>query len=282
MLSLLLCAPGARRPRALAMAEALARHAGARVLTCWADSPYASGERDAAAADGAVFLDCDPETLSSRELAVPGFHLYSAAYLGRPLRELADWHGSRGGAGHFERMLPSLAGHAAADWCLLPPAWTGDYDAQSPFLRSPRPSLGVQLELCLHSQVRALQREYLLPGRRSFDLVFALETRTHVDLVRRVRGLWGWYAPAPALPGLPAWSFELSLALFAGARVFAHQAPPGLEGVVQAVSGLDEVEAGLGRPGDLHAPDRELFEELGRGFARQVMAALSGGTARRH
>ncbi len=260
------------------MGDALARQAHARVLTMWTDAPLSRPGAGSGPVDGVVLLDTDPDALAALEFRppVPSFHVYSAAYQGWPLARLADWHRDRGVPCAFERPLPSLNGRADAPGCCLPSAWTPEYDPANPFVRTPRPSVAVQMELCTHEQIRGLQRSYLAPGRRGFDLLFVLESRSYVDLANRVRGVWGWYAPPPVAAGGGAWSFELSMALFAGARVFACAAPPALREYTIPVVGLDDLEGLLVAPPVVRAPDGELFERLAGEFSRQVVEALSG------
>jgi hypothetical protein len=278
MLTILLCSPKRRQCRARAMGDALAHQAHARVLTMWVDLPLARFGPAAAPVDGAILLDTDPDALSTLgfRLSVPSFHVYSAAYQGWPLARLADWHRDQNLPCAFERILPSLRGRADAHLCCLPADWTPEYDPASPFVRTPRPSLAVQMELCTQQQIRNLQQSYLEPGCRGFDLFFVLETRSYVDLANRVRGLWGWYAPQPATEGGWAWSFELSMALFAGARIFACAAPPALREYTINVTDLKNLPDLFIAPPAVRAPDRELFEHLAGGFTRQVVEALFG------
>lgn len=278
MLTILLCAPIRRSSRVWAMADALSRRAYARVLTLWTDIPQSRRRPQDALVDGVIHLDTDPDALVSLALCppAPSFHVYSALYQGWPLGKLADWHQSQGIPCAFERLLPSLLGHAQARGCRLPASWTPEYDPTSPFGRTPRPSLAVPMELCSHEHIRALQRDYLAPGRRAFDLMFFLESRSHTDLAGRVRGVWGWYAPPSPVAAFPTWSFELSQALFSGARVFAAAVPDALRDYVVSVSGLNDLEARLAEPPSARMPDAALKERLDLEFSSQALTALFG------
>jgi hypothetical protein len=260
------------------MAEALIRFGGDQVMFLWTDTNRPGCGLENMEVEGVLFLDLDPDWPNGHTSwsAAPSFHVYSATYQGWPLADLAEWHLIRGSSYAFERITPSLGKPGRAKGCILPPELPLGYDPETPFGRTPRPSLGVQMELCAHESIREMQREYLAPSHREFDLLFLLESKTHVDLAGRVRGLWGWYAPRPVLPDFPCWSFEMSRALFAGARIFCHMAPPCMEDYVIRVSDMNELEKGLLQPFSSKPADHDLYERIARYFCRQAHVAMFG------